>query len=47
MFGELIARILDGTLTLPVDSTFDAADIVSAVRASSEPGRAGKVLIRF
>ncbi|EOA64011.1 putative oxidoreductase/dehydrogenase [Corynebacterium glutamicum MT] len=47
LFGELIARILDGTLTLPVDSTFDAADIVSAVRASSEPGRAGKVLIRF
>lgn len=47
LFGELIARTLDGTLTLPVDSTFDAADIVSAVRASSEPGRAGKVLIRF
>lgn len=47
LFGELIARILDGTLTLPVDSTFDAADIVSAVRASNEPGRAGKVLIRF
>lgn len=47
LFGELIARILDGTLTLPVDSTFDVADIVSAVRASSEPGRAGKVLIRF
>ena len=47
LFGELIARILDGTLTLPVDSTFDAADIVSAVRASSELGRAGKVLIRF
>lgn len=47
LFGELIARILDGTLTLPVDSTFDAADIVSAVRASSDPGRAGKVLIRF
>ncbi|AIK86435.1 NADPH:quinone oxidoreductase [Corynebacterium glutamicum] len=47
LFGELIARILDGTLTLPVDSTFDAANIVPAVRASSEPGRAGKVLIRF
>lgn len=47
LFGELIARILDGTLTLPVDSTFDAANIVSAVRASSKPGRAGKVLIRF
>lgn len=47
LFGELIARILDGTLTLPVDSTFDAADIVSAVRASRESGRAGKVLIRF
>ncbi|MFW8623763.1 zinc-binding dehydrogenase [Corynebacterium glutamicum] len=47
LFGELIARILDGTLTLPVDSTFDAANIVSAVRASSEPGRAGKVLIHF
>lgn len=47
LFGELIARILDGTLTLPVDSTFDADDIVSAVNASNAPGRSGKVLIRF
>ncbi len=47
LFGELIARILDGTLTLPVDSTFDADDIISAVNASNAPGRTGKVLIRF
>lgn len=47
LFTELIGRILDGTLTLPVDSIFDASDIVSAVRASSKPGRAGKVLLSF
>lgn len=47
LFGELIARILDGTLTLPVDSTFDANDIKQAVEACGAPGRIGKVLLRF
>ena len=47
LFGELIGRILDGTLTLPVDSTFDANDIKQAVEACGAPGRIGKVLLRF
>ena len=47
LFGELFARIGDGTLTLPVAGVFDAADIADAVRASGTPGRVGKVLLRF
>ncbi|MEU4016251.1 zinc-binding dehydrogenase [Microbacterium sp. NPDC028030] len=47
LFGELFQRIGDGTLTLPVAATFDAADIRAAVQASNAPGRVGKVLLRF
>lgn len=47
LFGELIQRVTDGTLTLPVSGIFDAADIAGAVRASKTPGRVGKVLLRF
>ncbi|MCM3779218.1 zinc-binding dehydrogenase [Microbacterium hydrocarbonoxydans] len=47
LFGELIRRVTDGTLTLPVAGVFDAADIAEAVRASGSAGRVGKVLLRF
>lgn len=47
LFTELIQRVTDGTLTLPVAGTFDAADIADAVRLSKTPGRVGKVLLRF
>ena len=47
LFGELFQRLTDGSLTLPVAGTFDAADISAAVRASDTPGRVGKVLLRF
>ncbi|MDQ0645147.1 zinc-binding dehydrogenase [Microbacterium murale] len=47
LFGELIQRVGDGTLTLPVAGVFDAADAKDAVRASGTPGRVGKVLLRF
>ncbi|WP_067198602.1 zinc-binding dehydrogenase [Microbacterium sp. XT11] len=47
LFGELIQRVSDGTLTLPVAGVFDAADAADAVRASKAPGRVGKVLLRF
>lgn len=47
LFGELIERVGDGTLTLPVAGVFDAADIADAVRASNTAGRVGKVLLRF
>ena len=46
LFQELFARILDGTLTLPVASIHSLDDIASAVAASGEAGRVGKVLLR-
>jgi NADPH:quinone reductase-like Zn-dependent oxidoreductase len=47
LFGELVQRVGDGTLTLPVAGVFDAADAADAMRASSTPGRVGKVLLKF
>lgn len=47
LFGELVQRVSDGTLTLPVSGIFDAADIGAAVQASNTAGRIGKVLLRF
>lgn len=47
LFGELITRVSDGSLTLPVAGVFDAADAAEAVRASAAPGRVGKVLLKF
>lgn len=47
LFGELIQRVSDGTLTLPVAGVFDAADAADAVRASNTAGRVGKVLLQF
>ena len=46
LFRELIGRVMDGTLTLPVAATYDLAQIDAAVTASGEPGRVGKVLLR-
>ncbi|WP_091232080.1 zinc-binding dehydrogenase [Microbacterium sp. 3J1] len=47
LFGELIQRVTDATLTLPVAGVFDAADAADAVRASNTAGRVGKVLLSF
>lgn len=46
LFGELITRVLDGSLTLPVSDTFAFEDARDAVRASDTAGRVGKVLLR-
>lgn len=46
LFQELFARILDGTLTLPVAGIHPLDDIAGAVAASGAPGRVGKVLLR-
>ena len=46
LFGELITRVLDGSLTLPVAETFAFEDVRDAVRASDTAGRVGKVLLR-
>jgi NADPH:quinone reductase-like Zn-dependent oxidoreductase len=46
LFGELVTRVLDGSLTLPVAEVFAFEDIARAVEASNTPGRIGKVLLR-
>lgn len=46
LFGELITRVLDGSLTLPVSETFVFEDARDAARASDTAGRVGKVLLR-
>lgn len=46
LFGELIARIGDGSLTLPVAATYPLEQVTDAVRASLTPGRVGKVLLK-
>ena len=46
LFTELVGRVLDGTLTLPVSGTFALEDIAAAVATSTTPGRVGKVLLK-
>jgi NADPH:quinone reductase-like Zn-dependent oxidoreductase len=46
LFGELVGRVLDGSLTLPVAATYGLDDITAAVAANGEPGRVGKVLLQ-
>jgi NADPH:quinone reductase-like Zn-dependent oxidoreductase len=46
LFRELITRVLDGSLTLPVSSSFRFEDARAAAAASLEPGRIGKVMLR-
>lgn len=45
-FGELMARIADGTLELTVDSIHPLEEMAAAAAASARPGRLGKVLLR-
>ncbi|MEO7122242.1 MAG: zinc-binding dehydrogenase [Lacisediminihabitans sp.] len=46
LFAELIERIGDGVLTLPVAATYSFEDVTSAARANFEPGRVGKIMLR-
>lgn len=46
LFQELITRVLDGSMTLPVSASYAFGDIAAAVAASAEPGRVGKVLLK-
>lgn len=46
LLRELIGRIADGTLTLPVSAVYGFDEIADASRANFEPGRVGKVLLR-
>lgn len=46
MLGELVSLAAKGELGLPVDGVFALAQIAEAVKASDEPGRKGKVVLR-
>ena len=46
LMGELMSGIASGSLTLPVEKVFPLDEIAAAARASAEPGRRGKILLR-
>ena len=46
LVNELIERALDGKLKLPVEATFDLADITQAVDGKLQSEKKGKVLLR-
>ena len=46
LVNELIERAVDGKLKLPVEATFDLADITKAVDGKLQSGKKGKVLIK-
>jgi NADPH:quinone reductase len=46
LMAEMLQRIQDGTVTLPVADTFALADLQGALAATGESGRTGKVLLR-
>lgn len=46
LFGELIQRIGEGSLTLPVDTVYSFDEVRTAAAANMEPGRTGKILLR-
>lgn len=46
LLSELVARISDGVLTLPVEATYSFEDAAAASTANAAPGRAGKILLR-
>lgn len=46
LFGELIQRIGEGSLTLPVDTIHPFDDVRAAAAANMQPGRTGKILLR-
>lgn len=47
LFGELVQRVVSGEVTLPVEKVFAFEDARAAAAASDQPGRAGKILLRF
>ncbi|MEQ6899838.1 zinc-binding dehydrogenase [Nocardioides sp. YIM 152588] len=46
LFGELIQRASDGSLTLPVEATYPLEEARAAAAANFLPGRSGKILLR-
>ena len=46
LMGELLARLADGTITLPVEAVYPLAQISEAAHANFAPGRVGKILLK-
>lgn len=46
MIGELMQRVISGELALQVQATYRFEDAAQAARASLQPGRAGKVMLK-
>jgi len=46
LIGEIVQRVAQGNLDLPVSQIFSLEQIADASRANFEPGRVGKVLLR-
>jgi len=46
LINELIERAVEGKLKLPVEATFDLADITKAVDGKLQSGKNGKVLLK-
>ncbi|WP_394770815.1 zinc-binding dehydrogenase [Lacisediminihabitans sp.] len=46
LFTELITRLQDGTITLPVEATYSFEDARAASAANAVAGRVGKILLR-
>jgi NADPH:quinone reductase-like Zn-dependent oxidoreductase len=46
LVGELLQLAARGGLSLPVDGVFGLDEVAAAAKASLEPGRNGKVLLR-
>ncbi|WP_062073686.1 zinc-binding dehydrogenase [Demequina sediminicola] len=46
LMQELMARLADGTITLPAAATFSLDQVADATRAHFTPGRAGKILLK-
>lgn len=47
LLGELVQRVVSGEVALPVEKVFAFEDARAAAAASDQPGRAGKILLRF
>jgi NADPH:quinone reductase-like Zn-dependent oxidoreductase len=43
--GTLLARLAEGTITLPVEATYPLEDVCAAVARAEGSGRHGKVLL--
>jgi len=46
LFSELMTRVGDGSLTLPVEAVHSFDDVRAAAAANARPGRKGKILLR-